>query len=42
MPEEQHEDQQGAAESPAGPRLPSWREMNWDISPEMEEVLFEL
>jgi len=24
------------------PRLPTWREMNWDTSPEAEAVLFKL
>lgn len=24
------------------PRLPTWRELNWDTSPEAEAVLFEL
>jgi hypothetical protein len=30
------------AESTGKRRLPSWREMNWDTSPEAEAVLFKL
>lgn len=28
--------------SALAPRLPTWREMNWDTSPEAEAVLFKL
>lgn len=28
--------------STLNPRLPTWRELNWDTSPEAEAVLFEL
>jgi len=28
--------------SASNPRLPTWREMNWDTSPEAEAVLFKL
>lgn len=34
--------QQKIKEIAGEPRLPTWREMNWDTSPEAEAVLFKL
>ena len=42
MHDQSHDMQQKAPEKKDKRRLPSWREMNWDTSPEAEIVLFKL